>query len=375
MLWCRRRSGRPGRTWRTELITEEQFKRLRGTLLNPNTKKRRRSPQSTQSTTCVTDTDSVVSCASNSSSTSSRGGDRRRWVSWGFSFRKKFADGTTITICDPEQVPDTPPSAKRRKEAYKCISCDKAFVGLCALRSHERHKHKKPVAKLKFAKVSAAAPAPAPPRMRRRVRVLRYKLRSMYPLIWRHLEFRVGLSINKRNIRRRVVPNDEEVDGRKFNGGARKRARVSLEACADVLHARDMAIADGKCTRNKANAYIDRTLGLKVGACGRYNRKRDHVLEHAAVEQLKRLKGSVSLAKRKDGHYWRFPHADKALYRLFRRRRKFGRFVTKRWLLVKRRLLVRSLYPIKGKDFNGSDSSLDRPVAVLVVVVSGVIPL
>ena len=84
---------------------------------------------------------------------------------------------------------------------------------------------------------------------------------------------------------------------------------------------------------------------------------------------------SVSLAKRKDGHYWRFPQADKALYRLFKRRRKFSRFVTKRWLLVKRRLLVRSLYPIKGKDFKGSDSGLDRPVAVLVVVVSGVIPL
>ena len=308
-------------------------------------------------------TASPATAPSSAASASTNGTSRTRlsgmakWVSMGFTVTKTCTDGTSVTISDPRQVPPTPPKPDDYEPGKEvtCPDCPRMFKTVAAMKSHRRATH--PAAASSSAKQSEQlvewapkrdGPAPAPQHVRRRKQVYRYSYPSMYPALWPHLRFKTSMSRIRHNYTRRVDSRPHGFDARKFNRGSQgKRHRHTYEEMAAVLHKREMFIADGLTPVRGSLTYTDRQVHLNSGTTSRWHRRADHIFSMAADEWCKKLKVSVSLAKRKAGHYRHFPTADEALYQLFCKRRKAGRPVSIRWLLLKYKFYVNKFYPDK----------------------------
>ena len=176
----------------------------------------------------------------------------------------------------------------------------------------------------------------------------RYVYPSVYQSVWPHLRFKKGMSRIHHNYSRRIDSRPHGFDARKFNRGSQgKRHRYTYEEMATALHKREMFIADGFTRVRGSLSYTDRNVHLKSGTTSRWLRNADHIFSMAADEWCKKLKVSVTMAKREAGHYRHFPKADEALYQLFCKRRRAGRPVSIRWLLLKYKFYVNKYYPDK----------------------------
>ena len=273
----------------------------------------------------------------------------------GFTLTKRCTDGTAVTISDPRQVPPTPPKLDDHEpgKEVQCPDCPRKFKTVAAMKSHRRAVHPAAVSSKQSKKLVEWAPkrdgpAPAPHAVVRRRTVYRYVYPSVYPEVWPHLRFKKGMSRTHHNYTRRVDSRPHGLDARKFNRGSQgKRHRHTYEEMAAVLHKREMFLADGLTPVRGSLAYTDRQLHLNSGTTSRWHQRADHIFSMAADEWCKKLKVSVSLAKREAGHYRRFPKADEALYHLFCKKRKAGRSVSIRWLLLKYKFYVNKYYPDK----------------------------
>ena len=300
---------------------------------------------------------SAASASTNGTSTSRISRGMASWVSMGFTLTKRCTDGTAVTISDPRQVPPTPPKPDDHEPGKEvtCPDCPRKFKTVAAMKSHRRACH--PAAVSSSSKQSKQlvewaprrdGPAPAPQHVRRRRTVYRYVYPSVYQSVWPHLRFKKGMSRIHHNYSRRIDSRPHGFDARKFNRGSQgKRHRYTYEEMATALHKREMFIADGFTRVRGSLSYTDRNVHLKSGTTSRWLRNADHIFSMAADEWCKKLKVSVTMAKREAGHYRHFPKADEALYQLFCKRRRAGRPVSIRWLLLKYKFYVNKYYPDK----------------------------
>ena len=79
----------------------------------------------------------------------------------------------------------------------------------------------------------------------------------------------------------------------------------------------DLGVKFGQCIPQRRYAWSDKNKKLPKGTTRRWDAKRNHIFNHASNAILKKLKCSVSLGKRKAGHYESFSVAGRELYRLY----------------------------------------------------------
>ena len=287
-------------------------------------------------------------------------------MKFGWTYTRKTKGGAELTITDPSQISAAAAMIKVEPvRGLRCPFCDKKLVNRAGLESHRqycKHRAKSKSGILKFKDGDASRPicltvAPTQRHFVQRRLVERKSFESVYPSVWRHLEIRQGLSTARRNVRRRNRPIPGGADGRSKNRGNTRRHRKTYGDKAHIIALFDEAVMEGVAA---AASCIDKSMKLSRGECMRYVRKRRHILELAADDVCKKLKTSVKRSLRDNGHYQPYRAAEEALNRMFVQRRKMGRRVSSRWLMVKLRALVKRHHPLKAEKFKCSAGMVQK---------------
>jgi hypothetical protein len=150
------------------------------------------------------------------------------------------------------------------------------------------------------------------------------------------------------------VEEKQSVDMRGMNKGKHHRHRYSFQQKAEVLQILERLEKDPSVSDKQAAAAKE--CDVSQSQISQWKKDEKRILQSATDATRKRLRCNYNANSR--GLLW--PNAEHQLMREFATRRRRGRRVSRLWLILRMRALIKQHYPDNTKKFTGSNGWLQR---------------